>query len=272
VIQDRKRKLREAIEEGKAIPTDLRGDEKLLGHIDLDDKRTENPTTHIDDEYSFAGIKDPKVLITTSRHPSSRLTQFAKELKLIVPGSARINRGAYVVKDLVNLGRTNDVTDIILIHEHRGEPDGLIVSHLPHGPTAYFSLSGVVERHDLQQKPENMSEASPHLIFHNFSSKLGQRVQNILRYLFPPPSPLTKRVLTFSNSSDTISFRHHVWTDSNDSGGQATVNKAGEVQLHEVGPRFNMRLYRIELGTVEMKDLETEWALRPFFNKQNAAL
>lgn len=36
------------------------------------------PTTHIDDEYSKAGMRDPKILITTSRDPSSRLMQFAK--------------------------------------------------------------------------------------------------------------------------------------------------------------------------------------------------
>jgi U3 small nucleolar ribonucleoprotein protein IMP4 len=36
------------------------------------------PSSHIDDEYANAGIEDPKILITTSRDPSSRLTQFAK--------------------------------------------------------------------------------------------------------------------------------------------------------------------------------------------------
>jgi hypothetical protein len=37
-----------------------------------------DPTTHEDDEYSRAGEVDPKILITTSRDPSSRLQQFAK--------------------------------------------------------------------------------------------------------------------------------------------------------------------------------------------------
>ena len=31
-----------------------------------------------DDEYALAGVKDPKILLTTSRDPSSRLAQFAK--------------------------------------------------------------------------------------------------------------------------------------------------------------------------------------------------
>lgn len=37
-----------------------------------------DPTTHIDNEYSRAGILDPKIIVTTSRDPSSKLLQFAK--------------------------------------------------------------------------------------------------------------------------------------------------------------------------------------------------
>jgi hypothetical protein len=36
------------------------------------------PTENIDDEYARAGIRDPKLVITTSRDPSSRLNQFVK--------------------------------------------------------------------------------------------------------------------------------------------------------------------------------------------------
>lgn len=55
---------------------------------------------------------------------------------------------------------------------HRGpSTDGLIVSHLPHGPTASFSLSNVVLRHDIEDRG-TMSEALPHLIFHNFTTKI----------------------------------------------------------------------------------------------------
>ena len=54
------------------------------------------PRTHIDDEYAHAAEREPKALITTSRDPSSRLVQFAKELKLVFPNSQRINRGGQV--------------------------------------------------------------------------------------------------------------------------------------------------------------------------------
>jgi U3 small nucleolar ribonucleoprotein protein IMP4 len=54
-------------------------------------------------------------------------------------------------------------------------PDGLMVCHLPFGPTAYFTLYNVVMRHDVPDIG-TMSEAFPHLIFDNFTSRLGRRV------------------------------------------------------------------------------------------------
>jgi len=54
--------------------------------------------------------------------------------------------------------------------------DGMIISHLPYGPTAYFNLSNCVMRHDIPEVG-TMSEAYPHLIFHNFKSRLGERVR-----------------------------------------------------------------------------------------------
>lgn len=38
-------------------------------------------TNHVDDEYRWAGVEDPKIMITTSRDPSSRLKMFAKVSK-----------------------------------------------------------------------------------------------------------------------------------------------------------------------------------------------
>lgn len=49
-----------------------------------------------------------------------------------------------VISDIVETCRSHDFTDVVLVHEHRGVPDGLIISHLPFGPTAYFQLLNVV--------------------------------------------------------------------------------------------------------------------------------
>jgi U3 small nucleolar ribonucleoprotein protein IMP4 len=80
------------------------------------------PRTHIDDEYSRAGVSDPKIVITTSRDPSSKLLQFAKEMRLVFPNSHRLNRGNYVVRELAEACRSNGVTDLVVVHEHRGVP------------------------------------------------------------------------------------------------------------------------------------------------------
>jgi hypothetical protein len=37
-----------------------------------------------------------------------------------------------------------------------------------------------------------------------------------------------------------------------------------EVQLAEVGPRFEMRPYEIRQGTLEQSEADVEWVLRPF--------
>lgn len=65
----------------------------------------------------------------------------------------------------------------MIVQEHRGEPDGLIVSHLPYGPTAYFTISGVVMRHEVAGL-EHCPQAYPHLIFHNLKTTLGLRVSS----------------------------------------------------------------------------------------------
>lgn len=214
-----------------------------------------NTVNSQDDEYRYAGCEDPKIMITTARDPSARLKMFVKELRLVFPNAQRMNRGNYEVKQLIQAARSNDVTDLIFVHEHRGVPDNLVICHLPFGPTAYFNLSGVVMRHDVPDIGP-MSEQKPHLIFHNFQTKLAERTMSILKYLFPVPKEDSKRVITFANHDDYIAFRHHTYRSVN-----------GEPELTEVGPRFQLKLYQIKLGTLdEVKAADTEWVLRPYMN------
>ena len=73
---DKKRKLKEAIDEGKSIPTELVSESRKLYHeSELDIAKS---TSNVDDEYANAGSREPKVCVTTSRDPGSRLKQFAK--------------------------------------------------------------------------------------------------------------------------------------------------------------------------------------------------
>ncbi|VAI75863.1 U3 small nucleolar ribonucleoprotein protein IMP4-like [Triticum dicoccoides] len=264
---EKKRRVREALEEGKPIPTELRNEELALRReIDLDDQDRAVPRSIIDDEYAGATLREPKILLTTSRNPSAPLTQFVKELKVVFPNSQRMNRGGQVISEIVESCRSHEITDLILVHEHRGQPDGLIVCHLPLGPTAYFGLLNVVTRHDIKDRKAmgKMSEAYPHLILDNFTTKTGERTANIMKHLFPVPKPESKRLITFANRDDYISFRHHIYEKH---GGPKSID------LKEVGPRFELRLYQIKRGTVDQSEAQNEFVLRPYMNtakKQNS--
>ena len=48
-----------------------------------------------------------------------------------------------------------------MVQEHRGEPDGITICHLPYGPTAYFGLSSVVMRHDIEERGPHHIVATP---------------------------------------------------------------------------------------------------------------
>ncbi|XP_023342415.1 U3 small nucleolar ribonucleoprotein protein IMP4 [Eurytemora carolleeae] len=242
-IQDKKDRVRRAVEDHSLIDTDLKRDALELQRMGAwDDAGPElavqqggagggTLANSQDDEYRWAGVEDPKIMITTSRDPSAKLKQFAKEVRLLFPGSQRLNRGSYEFNQLMDACRANNVTDFLVVHEHRGVPDGLIVCHLPHGPTAYFTISDIVMRHDIPDIG-TMSEAYPHLIFHNFKSRLGERTMSILKYLFPVPKEESRRVVTFANHDDFISFRHHTYKKT---------ERGKDVELAEVGPRFQLR-------------------------------
>ncbi|KAG5049263.1 hypothetical protein JHK85_010366 [Glycine max] len=259
LLYEKKRKIREALQEAKPIPTELRNEEAALRRaIDLEDENTAVPRTHIDDEYAYAAEKDPKILLTTSRDPSAPLQQFVKELSFVFPNAQRMNRG------------------------------------------------GQVTRHEIKDKKAigTMPEAYPHLILNNFSTKLGDRTANIMKHLFPVPKLDTKRVVMFSNQSDYISFRHHIYEKN---------GSPKSIELKEIGPRFELQLYQllkvnilhgrihwftlnsgilpksivietgpipctttvktisktllqIKLGTVDQAEAQIEWIIRPYMN------
>jgi U3 small nucleolar ribonucleoprotein protein IMP4 len=260
LIHEKKIRLKSAIEEEKPIPGDLKKDsETLLKELKYDDDNTILPYSVVDDEYSSSKYLEPKILVTTSRSPSQRLTQFLKEMRLIFPNSVRVNRGNTVIKELVKTCQENEFSDLIILHENRGVPDGMIVSHMPFGPTVYFGLFNVLLRHDIEEEIDTVSEAYPHLIFDGFESRLGNRIVEIWKNLFPVPKLDSQRIITMKNSDDYISFRHHTYKKNKS-------NNKDNIELDEVGPRFEMRPYQILLGTVDMPDANKEWILRPYMN------
>lgn len=170
---EKRAQLRSALASGKPLDPSVAKDKALRKDYQYDESRPElsvHDEMDLDDEYSqMSGLTDPRILVTTSRDPSSRLTAFSKEIRLLLPTSVRLNRGNLILPDLVQSCKSNALSDVVLLHEHRGNPTALTISHLPHGPTVSFSLHNVVLRHDIPGSVRgSVSEAYPHLIFEGF--------------------------------------------------------------------------------------------------------
>ncbi|QDS76198.1 hypothetical protein FKW77_008259 [Venturia effusa] len=261
-IAAKRAQMKSALASGKPLDPSIANDKELKRNYQFDESRadrTAEEELELDDEYAaLSGIREPRVLISTSRDPSSRLQSFSKEIRLVLPTSIRLNRGNLVLPAIVESAKAADLSDAILLHEHRGVPTALTVSHLPHGPTASFSLSNVILRADIPNSVRGtVSESFPHLIFEGFTTKLGKRVKKILQHIFPPREAGQKtgsRVVTFKNIEDSIEVRHHVFVRT---GHQS-------VELAEVGPRMTMRLFEIRSGTLENKDGDVEWHLNQY--------
>src|SRR5689334_21038755 len=91
----RRAQLKAAIASGKALPKaisddaqlrkDFKFDESGGGGGDDDNGDGSSLQDLLDDEYeALSGISEPKLLITTSRDPSSRLMQFSKVFYIII--------------------------------------------------------------------------------------------------------------------------------------------------------------------------------------------
>ncbi|OWK49913.1 U3 small nucleolar ribonucleoprotein IMP4 [Lonchura striata] len=197
-----------------------------------------------------------------------------------------MNRGRAELGALVGACRAAGVTDLLVLHETRGRPDGLTVSHLPHGPTAHFTLSGAVLRQEVGGLG-GAPLAAPHLLLLRLDSTLGKRVGTILKHLFPVPRPDSRRVVTFANEDDVILVRwvgtilkhlfpvprpdsRRVVTFANEDDVILVRNhvyrrRGRTVELEEVGPRFQLRPYLIRLGTLEQGDAaDVEWRWHPY--------
>ncbi|NXH18707.1 IMP4 protein, partial [Bucco capensis] len=252
--QDKKERLRQALDENRLLPPELRREALTMQkELEFDTPGLSGASGTHDDEYQWVGLEPPKVMVTTSREPSSRLRVFAKEVCLLIPGARRMNRGRAELGALVGACRAAGVTDLLVLHETRGRPDGLVLCHLPHGPTVHFTVSGVVLRQEVGGLG-GAPLAAPHLLLLRLDSSLGQRVGTILKHLFPMPRPDSRRVVTFANEDDIILVRNHVYQ-----------RRGRTVELEEVGPRFQLRPYLIHLGTLEQGDAaDIEWRWHPY--------
>ncbi|RMZ91689.1 hypothetical protein DV736_g1057, partial [Chaetothyriales sp. CBS 134916] len=263
-IAEKRALLKRSLATGKPLDRSIADDKSLRRDFKYDESKADNETEaareSLDDEYSLlSGLTDPRPLVTTSRSPSTRLAGFSKEIRLLLPTAIRLNRGNLILPTLLHSAASASLSDIVLLHEHRGTPTALTISHLPHGPTASFSLHNVLLRADIPNAARGtVSESYPHLIFEGFTTRLGKRVESILKHLFPPrdgPHRLGSRVVTFRNVDDSIHVRHHVFV----------MTSWKTVELAEVGPRMTMRCFEIRAGTLDKANGgEVEWALSQY--------
>ncbi|KAH9386249.1 U3 small nucleolar ribonucleoprotein IMP4 [Nematocida major] len=253
-VESKKRKemLYKSYERDLVVPKEIRNDiedEKLTAEEALHDAIYAFEAGEKEDEFSN---KEARPIITTSRSPSDPLVRFAKALKQIVPNSEKINRGKHMITELVKTATKNEYTDLIMVNEHRGVPSSLIISHLPHGPTTYFSI-----HHPKIDMDDPTSTATPAIVFDNFTTPLGLRVKRILSSLFPPlpPREKPKRIVSFVNREDSILFTQY-----------KSTFKKGEVDLEKISPQFTLKLYEIRAGTLDMSYAEKEFVFRPYLN------
>lgn len=104
------------------------------------------------DEFSanFRNSVIPQVLITSSDRPSLKTNLLMKELQKCIPNSdIKLRKGADI-KKFLPLASRRGYTVVVVIHEDRKIPNGLLVVNLPEGPSAYFRLTSFKRGYDIR--------------------------------------------------------------------------------------------------------------------------
>lgn len=204
-----------------------------------------------DDEFSdyYNGIKEPKIIITTRPRPSKIIHLFINELMLMIPNSYYYRRRNYTLQEISKYSIEEGFTHLIVVHETNKKVDGVIVSHIGTGPTAYFRVTSFMDPSQIKGHG-NPSEHLPEVVCNNFTTRLGSRVSRFLGSLFPhSPEFEGRRVVTFHNQRDFIFVRHHRYIFENKK----------KARLQELGPRFTMKFKWMQNGYMDMINGEYEW-------------
>jgi len=259
--QDERKKEREALGDEappKLVPKTIDNmreyDETTVGGKEGTEEDEEVEHDIVNDEFSeyFNKSYVPKILITCSDNPHSKTIAFIKELTRIIPNSEPKWRKNASIKKMVKDAVKLDYTDIIIINEDNRSPNGLVVTHLPEGPTAHFKLSNVKITKDLRKDWKQITAHRPEVILNNFTTRLGHGIARMLAALFHYEPQFTgQRVATFHNQRDYIFFRHHKYD----------FKSTEKVRLREMGPRFTLKLRSYQKGTFDSKFGDYEWII-----------
>ncbi|KAJ5334308.1 Anticodon-binding [Penicillium brevicompactum] len=215
----------------------------------------------------------PKILITTGLN--STLHEEAEILTEMFPNSVYIRRNAhryshkFSIREISKFAANRNFTTVIVLNEDQKKPSGLTMVHLPIGPTFHFTISNWIEGKRLPGHGR-ATEHWPELILNNFRTPLGLLTAHLFRTLFPPqPEFEGRQVVTLHNQRDYIFVRRHryVFREKRETE-KAVVNADGKEMtgaegiragLQELGPRFTLKLRRVDKGIQRASGQEWEW-------------
>ncbi len=226
--------LREANDD--AIPEDLGSD--VDGELAVDEY-----TDH------RAGAT-PKVFVTTSMHPKGRaVLRFIEDLLTVIPNSEYIKRRGHKVAEMCEMVEAKGATDLVMIHVDRSVPTGMLICHLPTGPTAWFKLDNITLRKRIKNHGWPTQHA-PEVLPQNFTTRLGRRVSQVLAGLWSAqPEVEGRQAVTVSNKRDFMFLRFHRYV----------FNGPEDVGIQELGPRFTLKLRYLQTGPFDPIGGEFEW-------------
>ncbi|KAM9761353.1 ribosome production factor 1 [Menidia menidia] len=256
-LKKKKKKEREALGDKappKEVPKTIEN-QRVYDETTVDPEDEEVAFDEGTDEFSayFNGLTNPKVLITTSDRPRGRTVRFCKQLATVIPNAHVYYRKGLALKRIIPQCVARDFTYLMVVNEDRQVPNGLVLCHLPDGPTAHFKVSNVRLRKEIKRRGKEPSEHSPEVILNNFSTRLGHSIGRLFAALFPQnPQFVGRQVVTFHNQRDFIFFRFHRYIFKNEK----------KVGIQELGPRFTLKLRSLQKGTFDSKFGEYEWVLK----------
>ncbi|OQD70442.1 hypothetical protein PENDEC_c023G04126 [Penicillium decumbens] len=215
----------------------------------------------------------PKILITTSLN--STLHDEAEILTDLFPNSVYIRRSAhrhshkFSIREIAKFASNREYTTLVVLNEDQKKPCGLTMVHLPVGPTFHFSISNWIEGKRLPGHGRATGHW-PELILNNFRTPLGLLTAHLFRRLFPPqPNFEGRQVVTLHNQRDYIFVRRHRYvfrekreTEKAVVGADGKEMKGAEgirTGLQELGPRFTLKLRRVDKGIQRASGQEWEW-------------
>lgn len=215
----------------------------------------------------------PKVLVTTSIN--STLHHEAGILVNLFPNAEYVRRSShryghkFSIKEISAFAANRGFTTLVVLEEDLKRPSGMVIVHLPVGPTFHFSISNWYESKQLpgHGRPTNHI---PELILNNFVTPLGLLTAHLFRSLYPSnPEFQGRQVVTLHNQRDFIFLRRHryIFREKRERE-RSVVGADGKVMegveeiragLQELGPRLTLKLRRVDKGIQRASGQEWEW-------------